>query len=73
MQEYRRLGYLGLTEVFVRSFEHDVRDAVTENIIGFFKQFLGERVVFIKIFTHTYELCSLSGKYKCFHIDIMFK
>ena len=68
VEVYGRLGHFRLAEVFVGTFKHDVGDAETEDIIGFFKQFLGEWVCVIEFFTHSYKLCSLSGKYKCFHI-----
>ena len=41
VEEYGRLCNLCLTEVFVRAVEHDISNAISEDIIRFFKQFFG--------------------------------
>ena len=67
MEEYGGLGYLGLFEFVVSSGKHYVGDAETEYLVCFLKEFVSCGIVVIQIFSHTYELCSLSGKNECFH------
>ena len=67
MEEYSWLGNLGLAKVFVCTFEHNICDAVSEDIVSFFKQFSSQFRVFIQIFAHSNELGTLTWEYKCFH------
>ena len=71
MQEDCRLRDLCLLQVIVGAFEHDIRDSVTQNLVGFLKKFLSCCVVVVEILTHPYELSSLSGKNKCFHFFLL--
>ena len=72
VQEHGRLRDLGLLQLLVCSAEHDVGNAETENVIGFFKKLLGNGMLFIQVLAHAYELRALSGKNKCLHIIIVF-
>ena len=67
VEEDGRLGDCGLTKVFVRTGKHKVCDAETENIIGALKELAGLGVVVVEVFAHADKLCSLTGKYVCFH------
>ena len=67
LKENGRLGHFCLTQILVGAVEHDVRNAVPQDVISLFKQFLGQSRVFIQVLAHPYELGALSGKYKCFH------
>ena len=71
MEEHGRLSNLSLLEFIVGTVEHNVGDAITENIISFLKKLFCLWIVVVEVFTHTYELGSLSGKYKCFHLKIL--
>ena len=68
MEEDGGLSNLRLLQFLVCSLEHNVSNTISKNVVCFLKKFLGKGIVLIKILTHTYKLCSLSGKYKCFHI-----
>ena len=37
VEEYGRLGYLGLAEILISSVEHDVSDAKAKDVIGLFE------------------------------------
>ena len=67
MQENGRLGNLGLLQILVSTSKHNVGNAVAENLVSLFKQFLCSLVVVIQVLTHTNKLCPLSGENKCFH------
>ena len=69
VEENGRLGDGGLAKVFVGAVEHEVGDAEAEYFVGFFKQVVGDGVVVVEVFAHSYELCALSGENKCFHIE----
>ena len=73
MKEDCRLCHLRLLQVFVCAIKHDVRDAISQNVISFLKKFLCKGICIVKILTHAYKLCSLSGKNKCFHLSKYFK
>ena len=72
MQEDGRLCHLRLLQVVVGTGKHDVGDAITKNVVSFLKEFLSQWVVVVQILTHSYKLCSLSGKNKCFHFLLTF-
>ena len=72
VKEYGRLSHLGLLQLLIGTIEHDVGDAIAENLISLLKKFFCHRIGFVKILTHSYKLSSLSGKYKCFHFDFLF-
>ena len=72
MQENCRLGNFCLLQLLIGTVEHDLGYVVTKNIISFLEKFLCQRIVVVQVFTHTYELRSLSGKNKCFHINKKF-
>ena len=65
MQEDGRLRYLGLLQLLVGSGEHDVRDAETEDLVGFLEQLLGRRYVVVEVFAHAYGLSALTREYVC--------
>ena len=67
MEEYGRLGHLGLLEVVLGAFKHKVGDSETENFVGFLKKFAGFGVVVVEVFAHTYKLSALAGENECFH------
>ena len=67
VEEDGGLRHLRLLQFLVSAFKHNVRDAKTEDIIGLFKKFLGGGVLLVQVLAHTYKLCALTGKYKCFH------
>ena len=67
VQEYGGLGDLGLLQVVLGAFKHEVGDAETQHLIGFLKQFFGLGIVVIQVLAHTDELCALTGEYECFH------
>ena len=68
VEEYGRLRYLRLLQLLVRTCEHDVRDAETENLVGFLEQLLRFGYVVVKVFAHTDCLGTLTRKYVCvFH------
>ena len=73
MKENGRLCHLRLLQVLVCTFEHDVGNAITQNVVSLLKQIFCCGVVVVQVLTHTYELCSLSGKNKCFHFLYFFK
>ena len=72
VEENSRLGYFGFFQLFGCAVEEDVRDAEAQNLIGFFEIGFGFGVLFVQIFTHADKLCSLSGKYKCFHLFLSY-
>ena len=67
MQEYGGLCHLGLFQIFVSTLKHDVGNAITQNLVSLLKQFFCLLIVVVQVLAHTYKLCSLSGKNKCFH------
>ena len=67
VQENSRLCNLSLLQIFFGAFKHQVGDAETQHLIGFFKQFFGLGVVVIQVLAHTDKLCALTGEYECFH------
>ena len=67
VEEYGRLRHFGLLQVLVRAVEHDVRDTEAQDFVCFLKQIFCQRIIVIQVFAHAYELCSLTGKNKCFH------
>ena len=72
VEENGGLSDLRLLQILVGTLEHDVGDAISKNIICLLKKFLCQWVVVVKILTHTYKLCSLSGKNECFHLLFTF-
>ena len=72
MKEDSRLSHLCLLQLLISSLKHDISNTISENIISLFKKFFCERVAIVKILTHSYKLCSLSGKNKCFHFFCFF-
>ena len=72
VQEDGRLRHLRLAQVFVRTCKHNIGNAISQDIIGFLKQILGKCRVFVQVFAHSYELGTLTGKYKCFHFSLFF-
>ena len=56
VQEHCRLRHLGLLQVVLGAFKHQVGDAETQHLIGLLKQLLGLGVVVIQIFTHAHKL-----------------
>lgn len=70
MQEHCGLCYFCLLELLVSSIEHDVSDTKSENVVCFLKELFGDGVLFIKVFAHAYELCSLARKYECVHYKV---
>ena len=71
MKEDGRLSHLCLLQFIVCSAEHDIGYAITENVVSLLKKFFCQWVVVVQVFTHTYKLSSLSGKYKCFHFSFL--
>lgn len=71
MQEYGRLSDLGLLQVLLSAFKHEVCNAETQHFIGLFKQFFGLGIVVIQVLAHTHKLCALTRKYECFHCLIV--
>ena len=70
MEEDCRLGDICSPEVFVASVEHDVCDAESENLIGLLHHLTCLQTIVVQVFSHTRELCALTGKYICFfHIQ----
>ena len=67
VQEYSRLGNFGLTQIFVCSVKHQVGDIEAQYLVGLIEHLFGYGVIFVEVFSHTYKLRPLSGKYKCFH------
>ena len=61
------LCHFCLTQVLFRAIEHKVRDAEAEYLVCLLKHGAGGLVVVIQVLAHSYELGSLTGKYKCFH------
>ena len=56
MQEYRRLGNIGLFQRFISPFKHRITDPETENRISLFKKFFCNRIGFIQVLSHSAEL-----------------
>ena len=67
VQEYSGLSDLGLLQVILGAFKHEVGNAETQHLIGFLKQFFGLGVVVIQVLAHTDKLRTLTGEYECFH------
>ncbi len=68
VEEDGGLGDLRLFEFFVRTREHDVGDAESEDFVGLLEERLGLGHVFVEVFAHAYRLGSLTGEYVCvFH------
>src|ERR1700744_4641189 len=65
MQKNSRLGYAGLFKLLICAAKHNIGNAETKYLIGLFKIFLCERVLFIKALAHSRKLCTLTGKYVC--------
>ncbi len=72
MEEDSRLGDTCLLEILIGSFKHDVCDAESKNLIGFLKHLMSNRIAVVKILPHAYELGSLTGKHKCFHLYLYY-
>ena len=68
MKEDSGLSHLGLTQVLIGAFKHQVGDAESKNLVSLLKHLLSHGVVVIQVFAHTYKLGTLTGKYNCFHI-----
>ncbi len=73
VEKHRRLRNLGLLKVLLRTLEHEVCYAETENFVSLLKKFAGSGIVFIKVFAHPYKLGALPGKHECFHIKMIFQ
>ena len=56
MKEDGRLCNFGLLELLVSAGEHHIRDFETEYLVSLVKEFLGQCVVIVEVFTHAYEL-----------------
>jgi len=68
VEEYGRLGDFSLFELFVRTGEHDVGDAETEDFVGLLEESLGFGNVVVEVFAHADGLSALTRKYVCvFH------
>ena len=67
MQKNCGLCNLCLLQLIIGSGKHNIGNPVTKNIVSFLKKFFCQRVIVVEVFAHTYKLCSLSGKNKCFH------
>ena len=67
VQEYGGLGDLGLLQVILGAFKHEVGDAEAQHLVSLLKQFFGLGIVVIQVLAHTDELCALTGEYECFH------
>ncbi len=68
VQEDGGLCHLGLLEVFLSAFEHEVCDTETQNLVCFLKELLGFGIVVVEVFAHSYKLGTLTGENICFHI-----
>ena len=73
VQEYSGLSDLGLLQVILGAFKHEVGDAESQHLIGFLKQFFGLGIVVIQVFAHTDKLRTLTGEYECFHCLFIIK
>ena len=67
MEEHGRLSNLGLLQLVVGTGKHNISNLETENLIGLIKEFFCQRIVVIKVLTHSYELRTLTWENKCFH------
>ena len=65
VEEYGGLGDAGLLQFFVRTGEHDVGDAETEDLVGFLEEFLRSRNVVVEVFAHSDGLGALAREYVC--------
>ena len=69
MEEHGWLRHFRLLQLFVSAFEYDVRDSETKDVVGFLKKLFSYGVLLVKVLAHSYELGTLPGKYKCFHVS----
>src|SRR5690606_25285339 len=65
MQENSRLRYAGLLQFFIGTLKHHMRNTDEQDLIRLFKQESCFITVVVKVFAHTSELGSLSGKDVC--------
>lgn len=68
MKKYCRLSNFGFFELIISSCKHNIGYLEAKDLISLIEKFLCQRVLLIKIFTHTNKLRSLSWEYKCFHL-----
>lgn len=62
MQEYCRLSYLCLFEVFSGVFKYYICDVEIKDIVGLFEKFFGKVVIFVQVFVYIFKLGSLAGE-----------
>ena len=67
VQEHGRLGNLCLLQCLGIALEHDVGQTETKYLVGLLHHLLCHFIALVQVLAHTSELCSLTGKYKCFH------
>ena len=60
-----RLGDFGQTQLFFRTLKAQLRQFVTQGVVGFFKRLPGGRIFFGEILSHSNGLRSLAGEDKC--------
>ena len=68
MQEHCRLGDFSLTQFLISAVEHDIGYPEAKNFVGLLKQFVSEGIALVEVLSHSDELCTLTGKNKCFHL-----
>jgi hypothetical protein len=67
MEKNSRLRHIGLPQILIRSFKHQISDAKMSGFHWPFQTWLWLRAeLSYKSLTHAYKLCSLSRKYKRF-------
>ena len=68
VEEDGGLRDLGLFQLLVRTGEHDVGDAESEDFVGFLEQLLGCGNTVVEVLAHACGLGALTRKYVCvFH------
>ncbi len=70
MKKNGRLCYLRFLQVTIGAVKHYVGNIKAQDLISFIKHFPALILCLIQVLAHATELCSLPGKYKCFHINV---
>ena len=67
MQEDGRLGHLGLAQVLISAFKHDIGDFELQDVVRFLEHILGFGEVVVQVLSHSHKLGPLTGENICFY------